>query len=123
MAGTTATAVYDLISWAKTRAPDFGPAVIAELLNQSNEAMQDAVVLEGNLPTGHVITQRTGLPTTYTRQLNSPVQVSRGQTAQIQESMAIFSHVTPESYAARHIFAAIAASSVMPLMLSIILIS
>src|ERR1700722_3146582 len=90
MAGTTATAVYDLISWAKTRAPDVGPAVIAELLNQSNEAMQDAVVLEGNLPTGHVITQRTGLPTTYTRQLNSPVQVSRGQTAQIQESMAIF---------------------------------
>lgn len=90
MAVTAANQIYDLVSWAKTRAPDFSAAVIAELLNQSNESVQDMVWLEGNLPTGHRITQRTGLPTTYTRQLNQPVAVSRGQTAQIDEGMAIF---------------------------------
>ncbi len=87
---TAATAVYDLISWCKTRDPDFKSAMIAELLNQSNEPINDMVWLEGNLPTGHRITQRTGLPTTYTRQLNQAVQVSRGQAAQIEEGMSIF---------------------------------
>ena len=82
--------VYDLISWAKLRNPDQSAAIIAELLNQSNEPMQDVVWLEGNMPTGHRITQRTGLPTTYTRQLNYPVQVTRGQTAQVDEGMSIF---------------------------------
>jgi hypothetical protein len=77
--------VYDLTSWDKLRNPDQSAAIIAELLNQSNEPMQDVVWLEGNMPTGHRITQRTGLPTTYTRQLNYPVQVTRGQTAQVDE--------------------------------------
>jgi hypothetical protein len=94
MANPTATGasnVYDLISWAKLRNPDNGHVdMIAELLNQSNEQVQDAVILEGNQPLGHRITQRTGLPTTYTRQINSPVQVSRGQTAQIEEGLSIF---------------------------------
>jgi len=90
MAGTNASLVYDLVSWAKTRDPDLKTAMIAELLNQSNEQVQDLVWLEGNLPTGHRITQRTGLPTTYTRQINAPVAVSRGQTAQVDEGAAIF---------------------------------
>lgn len=91
MAETGASATYDLVSWAKMRGPDFkAERMIAELLNQSNEPITDALWFEGNLPMGHRITQRTGLPTTYTRQLNSPVQVSRGQTAQIDENMAIF---------------------------------
>ena len=86
MAGTNASLVYDLVSWAKTRDPDLKTAMIAELLNQSNEQVQDLVWLEGNLPTGHRITQRTGLPTTYTRQINAPVAVSRGQTAPVPSS-------------------------------------
>ncbi len=90
MAATGAGAIYDLVSWAKTRDPDFKSAAIAELLNQSNEMVQDMVWLEANMPTAHRITQRTALPTTYTRQLNQPVQVSRGQTAQVDEGMAIF---------------------------------
>lgn len=91
MASSGADAVYDLVSWSKMRGPDFvAETMIAELLNQSNEPINDMLWMEGNLPTGHRITQRTGLPTTYTRQLNSPVQVSRGQTAQIDEGMSIF---------------------------------
>ncbi|MES2531930.1 MAG: hypothetical protein V4636_12910 [Pseudomonadota bacterium] len=89
MAATGATNVYDLVSWAKTRDPDSSAALIAELLNQSNEMVQDMVWLEANMPTAHRITQRTALPTTSTRQLNDPVQVSRGQTAQFDEGMSI----------------------------------
>ena len=88
---TGATGAYDIVSWAKLRGPDFKTqAHIAELLNQSNEMVQQLLWLEGNMPTGHMITQRTGLPVTYTRQLNSAVQTSRGQTAQVTEAMAIF---------------------------------
>ncbi len=90
MAATIASSVYDLMSWSKTRAPDFKSSFIAQLLAQSNELMYDMMYLEGNLPTGHLITQQTGLPTTYTRQLNQPVAVSRGQTAQVEEGMALF---------------------------------
>lgn len=90
MAATIGANVYDLMSWAKTRAPNFESAYIAQLLAQSNEIMYDMTYVEGNLPTGHLITQQTGLPITYTRLANSPVQVSRGQTAQIEEKMAIF---------------------------------
>lgn len=90
MAATNASNVYDLVSWAKTRDPDFKSAMIAELLNQSNEVVQDMVWMEGNLPIGHQITQRTGLPTTSTRQLNQFVNASRGQTAQLIEGMADF---------------------------------
>lgn len=91
MAATGASNSYDLVSWAKMRGPDFrAQTIIAELLNQSNEQVNDLLWMEGNLPTGHRITQRTGLPTTYTRQINQAVQVSRGQTAQVDEGMAIF---------------------------------
>lgn len=82
--------VYDMVSWAKMRAPNGDASQIAELLNQSNEMVNDMVWIEGNLPTGCRITQTTGLPITYNRQFNEPVQVSRGQTAQFDESCAIF---------------------------------
>lgn len=91
MAATSANTVYDFASWAKLQNPTGGHVdMIGELLNQINEPTQDLVYLEGNMPTGHQITQRTGLPTTYTRQLNQPVSVSRGQTAQVTEGMSQF---------------------------------
>lgn len=90
MAGPlVSNAVYDLVSWAKMRAPNGDASMVAQLLNQSNEMVNDILWLEGNLPTGCRITQTVGLPTTYTRQLNQPVQVSRGQKAQVDESCAI----------------------------------
>lgn len=88
---TGATGAYDLVSWAKARGPDFKvQAHIAELLNQSNEMIPYIPWFEANMPTSHLITQRIGLPTTYTRQLNSPVQTSRGQTAQVTEAISLF---------------------------------
>ncbi len=90
MAANTSQYVYDLISWAKTRAPNFETAYIAQLLAQSNEIMYDMTYIEGNLPTGHLVAQQTGLPTTYIRQVNQPVQVSRDQVANIEEDLSIF---------------------------------
>jgi hypothetical protein len=44
--------------------------MIIEMLSQTNEIMIDMLVIEGNLPTGHKSTVRTGLPTATWRLLN-----------------------------------------------------
>jgi hypothetical protein len=61
-------------------------ATVAELLSQSNEILEDAVFKEGNLPTGHRVTIRTGLPTVYWRSLNQGIPNSKSTTAQVDES-------------------------------------
>ena len=91
MAATNAGNVYDLVSWAKMRDPDLKAAMIAELLNQSNEQVQDLIWLEGNNVTSTRITQRIRPPCRPPTpgSWNSPVAVSRGQTAQVDEAAAI----------------------------------
>ncbi len=89
MAVLASNAVYDLVGWAKQRDPDGSMAMIAQLLSQSNEMVSDIIWSEANQPTSHRITQQIALPVTYTRQYNQPVQVSRGQSAQFDETMAI----------------------------------
>lgn len=59
---------------------------IAELMSQTNEVLEDAVFIEGNLPTGHRVTVRTGLPTVYWRALNQGVPRSKSSTRQVDES-------------------------------------
>jgi len=71
---------------AKRLDPDGKAAMIAELLSQTNEVLDDAVFLEGNLPTGHRTTVRTGLPQVFWRLLNQGVQPSKSTTAQIDEA-------------------------------------
>lgn len=59
---------------------------IVELLSQTNEIIEDAVWLEGNLPTGHRTTVRTGLPTPTWRKLYGGVQPTKSTTAQVTEN-------------------------------------
>jgi hypothetical protein len=59
---------------------------IAELLSQQNDILEDAVYLEGNLPTGHRVVVRTGLPEVYWRALNAGVPTSKSTTAQVDEA-------------------------------------
>lgn len=59
---------------------------IAELLAQTNEMLEDAVWLEGNLPTGHRSTIRVGLPTPTWRKLYGGVQPTKSRTAQVTDS-------------------------------------
>lgn len=74
-----------LADWAKRLDPDGKTPQIAELLAQSNQILDDMMFMEGNLPTGHRTTIRTGLPTVAWRLLNQGVQPSKSTTAQVDE--------------------------------------
>jgi len=74
-----------LIDWAKRLDPDGKVPKIVEMLGQTNELLDDMTWREGNLPTGHRTTIRTGLPTVYWRMLNQGVPPSKSTTAQIDE--------------------------------------
>lgn len=76
-----------LADWAKRVDPDGRVPIVAELLSQSNEILEDALFMEGNLPTGHRVTIRTGLPAVYWRSLNQGVPSSKSTTAQVDESV------------------------------------
>ena len=75
-----------LADWAKRTDPDGRVPVIAELLSQSNEILEDCVFKEGNLPTGERVVIRTGLPTVYWRALNQGIPNSKSVTAQVDEA-------------------------------------
>lgn len=75
-----------LADWAKRLDPDGKVPQIVELLGQTNEILTDMQFVEGNLPTGHRTTVRTGLPTAAWRLLNSGVQPTKSTTAQIDEA-------------------------------------
>ena len=83
---TLGTNALTLADWAKRLDPDGKIPVVAELLSQSNEVLSDALFMEGNLPTGHRVTIRTGLPAVYWRSLNQGVPSSKSTTAQVDES-------------------------------------
>lgn len=65
--------------------PDGKPAVVAELLGQTNEVIPDIPWVEGNLPTGHKSVIRTGLPQAAWRQLNYGVQPSKSTTTPVTD--------------------------------------
>lgn len=81
------TGQLTLADWAKRLDGDGKIPVVAELLSQSNEIMEDAVFVQGNTPTGHRVVIRTGLPTVYWRSLNQGVPRSKSTTAQVDESI------------------------------------
>lgn len=78
--------VLTLADHAKRLDPDGKVPAVAELLSQTNEILEDAVFIEGNLPTGHQVTIRTGLPTVYWRSINAGVPLSKSTTAQVTEA-------------------------------------
>lgn len=90
-----------LADWAKRLDPSGKIPKVAELLSQSNEILEDAVFMEGNLPTGHRVVIRTGLPSVYWRSINQGVPVSKSTTAQVDEACGMLearSHMDVELY-------------------------
>lgn len=81
-----ATTSLTLADWAKRIDPEGRVPVVAELLSQSNQVLEDAVFVPGNLPTGHRVVIRTGLPTVYWRAINQGVPPSKSTTAQVDEA-------------------------------------
>lgn len=86
---TLATTNLTLADWAKRTDPDGRIPIIAELLSQSNEVLEDCVFKEGNLPTGERVVVRTGLPAVYWRALNQGIPSSKSTTAQVDEAAGI----------------------------------
>jgi len=66
--------------------PDNKISGIIELMNRTNTILEDMMVVEGNLPTGHKSTIRTGLPTASWRLLNYGIQPSKSITSQITDT-------------------------------------
>lgn len=75
-----------LLDLAKATDPDGNIAQVVELMNQENEILQHITVQEGNLPTGHRTTVRTGIPAPTWRKMYGGVQPGKSNRAQIQDS-------------------------------------
>lgn len=89
--GLTALTLAD---WGKRVDPNGKIDKITELLSQTNPILMDMLIVEGNLPTGHRTTVRSGLPSATWRLLNYGVQPSKSTTVQITDSIGML-----ESYA------------------------
>jgi len=83
---TLSTTALTYADWAKRMGDDYRIQAIIELLSQTNEILDDMLVVEGNLPTGHKTTVRTGLPQATWRLLNQGVPNAKSTTAQIVDT-------------------------------------
>lgn len=75
-----------LLDVTKALAPDGTIDTVAEILNETNEILADMTFVEGNLPTGHRTTVRTGIPEPTFRQFYGFVQPTKSTRAQITDS-------------------------------------
>ncbi len=81
-----ATANPTLIDLAKRLDPDGSVAQIVEIMNQTNEVLDDIGFMEGNLPTGHRSSIRTGIPEPTYRKLYGGVQPTKSTTVQVTDN-------------------------------------
>lgn len=71
---------------AKRLDPEGAVDMIVEIMNQTNPILQDMTAIEGNLPTGHRTTVRTGLPVPTWRKLYGGVQPTKTTTTQVTDN-------------------------------------
>lgn len=67
--------------------PSGNIAKVVEILNQTNEVIDDAVFLEANELTGHTSVIRTGLPAPTWRKLYGGVQPTKSTRAKVKDSL------------------------------------
>ena len=75
-----------LLDLAKASDPDGKIATIVEILNETNEILADMSWVEGNLPTGHRTTIRSGLPAPTWRKLYGGVQPNKATNVQVTDN-------------------------------------
>lgn len=85
----TRSGAVTLLDMAKAVDPEGKIAKVAELLSQTNEVLSDMPWFEGNLPTGHRGTIRTGLPTPIWRKLYQGVPPSKSLRATVDDACGI----------------------------------
>jgi len=71
---------------AKVTDPDGSIADVVEILNETNEMLNDMTWLEGNMTTGHKTSIRSGLPTPTWRKLYGGVQPTKSRAVQITDT-------------------------------------
>lgn len=74
-----------LLDVVKSKDPDGSIAKVVEILTTTNEILEDMVWQEGNLPTGHRTTIRSGLPAPTWRKLYGGVQPTKGTKVQVTD--------------------------------------
>ncbi len=74
-----------LADYAKRLGPEKQIGRVMEILEQSNEVLEDAMFLEANNLTTHRTVIRTGLPESYWRTLNRGVPKSKSRTVQVDD--------------------------------------
>ena len=74
-----------LLDVARATDPDGGIADIVEILNETNEMLDDMTWVEGNLTTGNRTTIRSGLPTPTWRKMYGGVQPDKGTQVQVDD--------------------------------------
>ena len=74
-----------LLDLQKRLDPDGTVSAITELLSENNDVLEDMTWTEGNLPTGHRSTVRTGIPSPSFRKFYGFTQPSKSTTAQITD--------------------------------------
>ncbi len=75
-----------LLDLQKSLDPDGQVAAVVEILNATNEVLTDMTWIEGNLPTGHRTTIRTGLPAPTWRKLYGGVQPTKSTRVQVTDN-------------------------------------
>ena len=83
---TLATTHPTLLDLKTQLNPDGSVADVIEILAQDNEILDDIVWMEGNLPTGHRGTIRTGICEPAFRKLYGRVQPSKGSYVQVTDN-------------------------------------
>ena len=83
---TSGSEYPNLLNLARRTDPDGKIAKIVEILNKTNEFLDDAYWIEGNLPTGHRTTIRTDIPSPTWRKLNYGVRPIKSNTAQVDDT-------------------------------------
>ena len=83
---TLASTHPTLVDVANRLDPDGSIATIAEIMAMESPILQDAAMIEGNLPTGHRTTIRTGIPEPTFRKLYGGVQPTKSTTTQVTDS-------------------------------------
>lgn len=83
---TLSTTNPTLLDLAKRTDPNGQISAVAEILNLRNEILDDMTWIEGNLPTGHRSTVRTGIPMPTWRRLYGGVQPNKSTTAQVTDN-------------------------------------
>lgn len=81
-----ATTHPTLLDLARVMDPEGRVVSVVEILNETNEILEDMVWQEGNLLTGHRTTVRTGLPDVTWRKLYGGVQPSKSTHATVTDS-------------------------------------